>query len=88
MGRKVFWTRRAFKDLERTNRSERERIDLAISGFATTDLGNVRRLVNVHPPRYRLRVGTWRVILTLEHPHHPSGELVVLRVLPRDKAYR
>jgi mRNA-degrading endonuclease RelE of RelBE toxin-antitoxin system len=88
MSRVVFWTRRALKDLERTGRSERERIDTAINDFATFDTGDIRRLVNVNPPRFRLRVGTWRVILTLEHPHHPSGELVVVRVLPRDKAYR
>ena len=68
MSRSVFWTRRALKDLERTSLSERERIEMAINDFATFDRGDVRRLVNVDPPRFRLRVGTWRVILTLEHP--------------------
>jgi mRNA-degrading endonuclease RelE of RelBE toxin-antitoxin system len=88
MSREVFWTRRARKDLDRADRSERDRIDAAIGDFAMHDTGDVRRLVNVTPSRFRLRVGTWRVIMTLEHPHHPSGELVVIRILRRDKAYR
>ncbi len=88
MSRNVVWTRPALKDVERPDRSERERINSAIDDLAETDSGDVKRLVNVHPPRYRLRVGRWRIIFTLEHPQHQSGVLVILRVLQRDKAYR
>ena len=88
MSRSVVWTRPALKDFERPDRSTRERINNAIDDFAETDAGDVRRLVNVHPPRYRLRVGNWRILFTLEHPQHQSGVLVILRVPQRDKAYR
>jgi mRNA-degrading endonuclease RelE of RelBE toxin-antitoxin system len=68
MSRNVVWTRPALKDVERQDRVTRDRINAAIDAFAETDSGDVRRLVNVHPPRYRLRVGDWRVLFTLEHP--------------------
>ena len=88
MSRSVVWTRRAVKDLERADRSDHDRISSAIDGYAETDSGDVRRLVNVHPARYRLRVGNWRIIFTIDHPHYQAGAIVILRVLPRDKAYR
>jgi mRNA-degrading endonuclease RelE of RelBE toxin-antitoxin system len=37
------------------------------------------------PPEYRLRVGPWRVRFRVDRK---AGALVVLRVLPRGKAYR
>lgn len=86
MKRDVVWTRPAVKDLGRLERSDRERVTTAISGFAENDSGDVRRLVDAHPPRFRLRVGSLRLIFTLAHPHQRPGAVVVLRVLPRDKA--
>jgi mRNA-degrading endonuclease RelE of RelBE toxin-antitoxin system len=88
MSRNVDWTRPALKELAHAGRSDRERIISAVDKFAETDTGDVRRLVDSHPPRYRLRVGTWRIIFTTDHPQHQPGVMVVLRVLPRDKAYR
>jgi mRNA-degrading endonuclease RelE of RelBE toxin-antitoxin system len=88
MNREVVWTRPALKDLERLDGADRKRLTNVINGFAETENGDVRRLVDVHPPRYRLRVGSFRIIFTLAHPQYRPGAVVVLRVLPRDKAYR
>jgi len=88
MSRDVAWTRPALKDLERLDRPGRERVVSAIKSFAEDGTGDVRRLVDVQPARFRLRVGNSRVIFTLAHPNHPPDAVVILRVLPRDKAYR
>ena len=88
MTREVVWTRPALKDLERVDGADRRRLTGAINVFAETEIGDVKRLVDVHPPRYRLRVGNFRIIFTLAHPQYRPGAIVVLRVLPRDKAYR
>jgi mRNA-degrading endonuclease RelE of RelBE toxin-antitoxin system len=44
----------------------------------------VKRLTDVTPPEWRLRVGGWRVRFTYLPP---ENVLMVLRVLPRGKAY-
>lgn len=87
MTQAIQWTRRASKDIERASPSDRARILGAIERFAGTGEGDVRRLVNVYPPRYRLRVGDWRALFTVEHVHQPPGTIVILRVRRRDKAY-
>jgi mRNA-degrading endonuclease RelE of RelBE toxin-antitoxin system len=88
MNREVVWTRRALKDLDRLDSADRKRLTSAINVFAETEIGDVRRLVDVQPPRYRLRVGNFRIIFTLAHPQYRPDAMVVLRILPRDKAYR
>jgi len=49
-----------------------------------TNEGDVARLQNVSPPEWRLRVGEVRVRFAFVYE---DGLLVVLRVLPRGKAY-
>lgn len=75
----------ARKELARLPPEMRPRIGAAINALRQwPDVEHTRKLqgeVNV----WRLRVGEWRVRFT------PSGEtrtIIVLRVLPRDKAYR
>jgi hypothetical protein len=48
-----------------------------------TQAGDVRRLTDTSPSEFRLRVGPWRLRF-----HRAADTLVVLRILPRDKAYR
>ena len=83
----VRWKPRALKDLDKTTREVREKIESAIDQFAEAETGDVRHLVNSRPPRYRLRVGTWRVIF-IRGDAAVGKQIVILRVLPRDKAYR
>lgn len=61
-----------------------ERVRRAIRRFAEAGLGDVTRL-EVPARELRLRVGDWRVRFDLDHE---SRELVILRVLPRGRAFR
>ncbi len=54
--------------------------------FAATDQGDVRKLTDVSPPQYRLRVGDWRVRFARDP--EKADWLIVLRVQHRSDAYR
>ena len=82
----VRWTSRAIKDLKKTTSEDRKKIESAVDEFADHEGGDVRHLVDSHPPRYRLRVGSWRVIFI--RGDAVEKQINILRVLPRDKAYR
>ena len=56
----------------------------ALDRLAEEDIGDVQRLKGKKPPEWRLRVGPWRVRFTYRVE---EGEILVLRVLPRGKAY-
>ncbi|HEX7182949.1 MAG TPA: type II toxin-antitoxin system RelE/ParE family toxin [Thermoanaerobaculia bacterium] len=80
----IRWMPRALKDARRLDPQVRARVVSAIERFASTGVGDVLRLEDVHPPELRLRVGDWRVRFQKDL----SGPtLVILRVLPRDKVY-
>jgi len=83
----VRWTSRAIKDLKKITREERKKIQKAVDELADSDTGDVRHLVNSNPPRYRLRVGSLRVIF-IRDDAVVEKQINILRVLPRDKAYR
>lgn len=82
MTREIRWDPRARKDVTGLDRAVAQRVHSAISRLAE-GVGDVRRLTDIEPPLHRLRVGDWRVLFRFD------GEvIVILRVLPRDKAYR
>jgi mRNA-degrading endonuclease RelE of RelBE toxin-antitoxin system len=83
----VRWTSRAIKDLKKTTREDRKKIESAVDEFADSGTGDMRHLVDSNPPRYRLRVGSWRVIF-IRGEAGGEKQINILRVLPRDKAYR
>jgi mRNA-degrading endonuclease RelE of RelBE toxin-antitoxin system len=84
MSWQIVWTPRALKDSRKLDSQVRVRVVSAIERFAATGSGDVLQLEDVHPPEWRLRVGDWRVRFQKE----PGGPLLlILRVLPRDKAY-
>jgi len=80
---RVSWTSPAQRDLRRLDRELQRRIVDSVDRFAETGHGDVVRLQDVLPAEHRLRVGDWRVRFIKS-----SDSLSVLRVLPRDKAYR
>jgi mRNA-degrading endonuclease RelE of RelBE toxin-antitoxin system len=82
MPRAIQWSARARKDFDDLDRGVSRRVEAAIDRLAAGE-GDVRRLTDVDPPLYRLRVGDWRVLFRYE-----DGTIIVARVLPRDKAYR
>ena len=81
----IHWLPRARRDLKRLDRQVQARVVDAVERFAAYGDGDVVRLVDVTPVEYRLRVGDWRVRFSRDDELHV---LHVLRVLPRDKAYR
>ncbi len=82
MTRDIQWSSRARKDFDALDRVVSQRVEAAIERFAGGD-GDVRRLTGVEPPLFRLRVGDWRVLFRSE-----DETILILRILPRDKAYR
>jgi mRNA-degrading endonuclease RelE of RelBE toxin-antitoxin system len=45
----VRWTQRAIKDLKRTTREDRKKIESAVDNFAEDGSGDVRHLVDSNP---------------------------------------
>jgi mRNA interferase RelE/StbE len=79
-------TRPATRDLRRLDRPVRERILAAIDGLAEDPpTGDTKRITGITPPQWRLRVGDWRVRFS-RHPE--TRTVLILRVLPRGRAYR
>lgn len=81
----VLWQPRATKDLRRLDATTQRRVLAAVRSLAETERGDVVHLTDSDPPEYRLRVGAYRVRFRLDRA---TSTLLVLRVLPRDQAYR
>ena len=56
----------------------------AVERHAATEQGDVVRLQG-RDREWRLRVGDWRVLFAYQHE---DGTLLILRILPRERAYR
>ena len=73
---------KAIKDMKTISKTDRknifDKIELACSG----DTSNVKKLTN-HKPKYRLRVGDYRVLFDIED----DSVMVVSRILHRKDAY-
>ena len=78
----VRYANRAAKDLQSLPLADRERVISAMDRFAESGVGDVRALSGRWRGRFRLRVGSWRVMFRREE------DIVVLRVLHRREAYR
>jgi mRNA-degrading endonuclease RelE of RelBE toxin-antitoxin system len=87
MNRDVEWSETAERDLRRLDHQGRERIRRAVYRFAETDHGDVQRLEG-RDREWGLRVGDWRVLFTLLEAPETADSLLILRVLPRGRAYR
>jgi mRNA-degrading endonuclease RelE of RelBE toxin-antitoxin system len=79
----IAWTGTALEDLATLDKSIARRIKQAVERFALIGSGNVKKLQDIDPPEYRLRVGDHRVRFALE-----GATVIVLRVRDRKDAYR
>jgi mRNA-degrading endonuclease RelE of RelBE toxin-antitoxin system len=83
MGKKIAWTRQARADLRATDQAAALRILHALARYLATGEGDVKRLLDVEPPEFRLRVGDHRVRF-----HELGDSIVVLAAKHRREAYR
>ena len=83
---RVELTRPAERDIRRLDRPVRERILSGLDALASDPpAGDIRRMSGITPLQWRLRVGDWRVRFSRDPE---SRTILVLRVLPRGRAYR
>ena len=91
MAKKIAWTDQAKADVRAIDPQTALRILHGLARFVATDEGDVKRLQEIEPPEFRLRVGDYRVrFTTLETPsrfspsstaRRPTDSLPVLLAL-------
>lgn len=76
----------ARRDIKRLDRQSQARIIEALDGLSAQPAqGDITRLTGISPPEWWLRVGDWRVRFAR---NHDTRSVIILRVLPRGRAYR
>ena len=78
-------TNPARRDLRRLDSQMRSRVVAALDRLAEDPYSGDIRQVHDGGDQWRLRVGDWRVRYRLEET---TATIVVLRILPRGRAYR
>jgi mRNA interferase RelE/StbE len=79
----IHWSDEARADVRAIDREIALQILKAVARFVETGASDVKQLHGFNPPRYRLRIGDWRVVF------RRRGEgIEVLRVRNRREAYR
>jgi len=79
------WSSRALRDSDRLDSKARKRLVEALEGYTKTRHGDVKKLSDIHPPEYRLRVGPWRARFAWDQA---AGVLTVLHVFRRSRGYK
>lgn len=83
MGRKIIWTDQAKVQLRAIDKATALRILHALARLLATGEGDIKRLQDINPPEFRLRIGDYRVRF------HDLGDAIeVLAVRHRREAYR
>jgi mRNA interferase RelE/StbE len=83
MGKRVIWSEQAKAQLRSVDQSTALRILHALARLLDTGEGDVKRLQNIEPPEFRLRVGDYRVRF---HDHGPTIRITAVK--HRRDAYR
>lgn len=81
-GRHLFYAPRAKKELVKLPKDLQRQITAALDRFAATGYGDVVKITDSKPPVHRLRVGDWRVLLSLT-----EKAVEVDRIVNRKDAY-
>jgi mRNA interferase RelE/StbE len=83
MAKKIAWSDQAKADVRAIDRETAIDLLHRLARFLETEEGDVKRLQDIEPPEFRLRLGDYR----LRYRDH--GESIeILRVLHRKDAYR
>jgi len=81
---KLIWSDEARARLRAIDQETALRLLKGLSRFLKTDAGDVKQLQGFHPPRYRLRIGDWRLIF-----RKPGVDVIeIIQVVNRKDAYR
>ena len=83
MAKRIAWSNQAKLDVRGIEQQTAMRILHGLARFLATDQGDVKRLQDVEPPEYRLRVGDYRIRF---YDHGDTIE--ILAVKNRREAYR
>ena len=83
MTKKIAWTDQAKADLRAIDQPTALRILHIVARYLATGEGDVKRLQDVEPPEFRLRVGDYRLRF-----HDLGDSILVLAVKHRREAYR
>jgi mRNA-degrading endonuclease RelE of RelBE toxin-antitoxin system len=83
MAKRILWTEQAQGDVRAIDRRTAIALLHGVARFLSTGEGDIKRLQNVDPPEFRLRLGDYRVRF-LDY-----GDCIeILRVKHRKDAYR
>ena len=83
MAKKIDWTDQAKGDVRAVDQPTAMRILHGLARFIQTGEGNVKRLQDIDPPEFRLRVGAYRIRF-----HDYGDSIEILAVKHRSEAYR
>jgi len=83
MPKKIAWTDQAKADLRAIDQAAALRVLHIVVRYLATGEGDLKRLQDVEPPEFRLRVGDYRVRF-----HELGDSILVLAVKHRREAYR
>ncbi len=81
--KKIIWKDQAKDQLRAIDKDTALRILHALANFAATAEGDVKRLQDIEPPEFRLRVGDYRVRF-----HMAADTLEITAVKHRREVYR
>jgi mRNA interferase RelE/StbE len=81
---RLAWTKPAIRDMKKLDQTTAQRIEAALVRLAHEGHGDVKKLTDVDPPEWRLRIGGYRAFVRYLTD---VSELRVLRVRKRDEAY-
>ena len=79
----IEWTETALADMADLDKGIARRVKQSVERFAETGAGNIKRLKDIDPPEFCLRVGDYRVRF-----HQDNDTMRILRVRNRREAYR
>jgi mRNA-degrading endonuclease RelE of RelBE toxin-antitoxin system len=83
MAKKIVWTDQAKADVRDIDRETAIDLLHRLARFLATEEGDVRRLADIDPPEFRLRLGDYRLRF------YDHGDWIeILRVRNRKEAYR
>lgn len=84
MKRQVHWSDEARADVRTIDRETALELLKGLARYLATGAGDVKQLRGFKPPRYRLRLGDWRVIFRTRG----ADAIEIIRVRNRREAYR